>query len=87
MAIYWLELFIPIFSELRASLVAQLIKTLPAMWETGFDPWVGEQNGYPLQYSGPENPMDYRIQGVAMSWTRLSDFHFHYFYILRVSKP
>ena len=25
-----------------ASLVAQLLKNLPAMWETGFDPWVGK---------------------------------------------
>ena len=25
----------------RASLVAQLVKDLPAMWETGFYPWVG----------------------------------------------
>ena len=24
------------------SLVAQLVKNLPAMWETGFDPWVGK---------------------------------------------
>ena len=23
-----------------ASLVAQLVKNLPAMWQTGFDPWV-----------------------------------------------
>ena len=25
-----------------ASLVAQLVKNPPAMWETGFDPWVGK---------------------------------------------
>ena len=25
-----------------ASLVAQLVKNLPAMWESGFDPWVGK---------------------------------------------
>ena len=31
---------------------------------------VGEGNGTPLQYSCLENPMD----GVAQSWTRLSDF-------------
>ena len=29
-------------SHLWASLVAQLIKNLPAVWETGFDPWVGK---------------------------------------------
>jgi len=36
-----------------ASLVAQMVKNLPAMRETWFDPWVGkipgEGNGYPLQ--------------------------------------
>ena len=46
-----------------ASLVAQLVKNLPAMWQT----WVrslglgrsrGEGKGYPLQYSGLENSMD-----------------------------
>ena len=25
-----------------ASLVAQLVKNLPAMWRPGFDPWVGK---------------------------------------------
>ena len=25
-----------------ASLVTQLVKNPPAMWETGFDPWVGK---------------------------------------------
>ena len=37
----------------------------------------GEGKGYPLQYSGLENSMDYRVHGVAKRWTRLSDFHFH----------
>ena len=36
----------------------------------------GEGKGYPLQYSGLENSMDYTVHGVANSWTRLSDFHF-----------
>jgi len=35
----------------------------------------GEGKGYPLQYSGQENSMDYIIHGVPKSWTRLSDFH------------
>ena len=39
----------------------------------------GEGNGNPLQYSCLEKPMDRRawlatVQGVAKSWTRLSDF-------------
>ena len=41
----------------------------------------GEGNGTPLQYSCLENPMDggawwATVHGVAMSWTRLSDFTF-----------
>ena len=36
----------------------------------------GEENSYPLQYSGLENSMDYIVLGVAKSWTQLSDFHF-----------
>ena len=39
----------------------------------------GEGKGYPLQYSGLENSMDYIVHGVTKSWTRLSDFHsLHY---------
>ena len=34
----------------------------------------GEGKGYPLQYSGLENPRDYTVHGVAKSRTRLSDF-------------
>ena len=34
----------------------------------------GEGNGYPLQYSGLENSMDYTV---TKSRTLLSDFHFH----------
>ena len=34
----------------------------------------GEGKGYPLQYSGLENSMDYI--GVTKSCTQLSDFHF-----------
>ena len=35
----------------------------------------GEGNGYPLQYSGLEDSMDYIVYGVAKSQRRLSDFH------------
>ena len=38
----------------------------------------GEGTGYLLQCSVLENPMDCVIHGVAKSWTRLSDFHFHF---------
>ena len=38
----------------------------------------GEGKGYPLQYSGLENFMDYIVHGVAKSQTQLSNFHFHF---------
>ena len=50
------------------------------------NPSVGDGSGTPLQYSCLENAMDggawwAAVQGVARSWTRLSDFtltfHFH----------
>ena len=62
--------------------MAQLVKNLPAVRETGFDPWVGkipgEGKGYPLQYSGLENSIDCKVHEVAKSWTWLSDFHFYF---------
>ena len=46
----------------RASLVAQMVKRLPAMWETRVRSLGREEplegNGNPLQYSCLENPMD-----------------------------
>ena len=66
----------------RASLVAQMVKRLPAMWETrvqslGREDPLGEGNGNPLQYSCLENLMDRgawraTFDGVAKSQTRLS---------------
>ena len=38
----------------------------------------GEGIGYPLQYSGLENSMGCIVHGVAKSWTRLSNLHFHF---------
>ena len=37
---------------------------------------LGKGTGYPLQYSGLENSMDYTVHGRAKGWTRLSNFHF-----------
>ena len=64
-----------------ASLVAQLVKNLPAMQETwilsaGWEDSPGEVKGYLLQYSGLENSMDCIVHGVTKSQTQLSDFHF-----------
>ena len=41
----------------------------------------GGGKGYPLQYSGLENSMDWIVRGVAKGRTRLSDFHFPFHYI------
>ena len=98
------------------TLIAQLVKKLPAVQENRLDSWVrkirwrrdrlptpvflgfpcgsvskesawntrdlgsipglgrspGEGKGYPLQYSGLENSMDYTVHGVAKSRTQLS---------------
>ena len=75
-----------VLEGLGASLVAQLVKNLPAMWET----WV--------QLLGWEDSLEkgkalhssilawriprtvYIVHGVAKSWTQLSDFHFTSFF-------
>ena len=60
------------FIATGASLVAQLVKNLPAMWDTwvrslGWERSTGEGNRYPLKYSGLENCMDCKVHGVAES--------------------
>ena len=65
-----------------SSLVAQLVKNLPAMWEIWvqslcWEDLLEEGKGCPLQYAGLENSMDCIVHGVTKSQTRLSDFHFH----------
>ena len=55
--------------------MAQLVKNLPAMWET----WVQSQGWKdPLEKGKATHSsiLDW-IHGVAKSQTRLSDFHFH----------
>ena len=66
-----------------ASLVAQLVKNLPAMGSIprlGRSP--GEGKGYLLQYSGLDNSMDCTVHGVTKSWTQSSNFHFTSLFIL-----
>ena len=51
-----------------ASLVAQLVKNLPAMWETwvqylGWEDTLEQGKGYPFQYSGLQNSIDYIVHG------------------------
>ena len=66
-----------------ASHVAQLVKNLPAMWKTWvqFLDWEDPlEKGKATYFNIPAwNSMDYTVHGVAKSWTRLSDFHFHFF--------
>ena len=69
-----------LINEYRASLIAQLVKKPPEMQETpiqflGWEDPLEKGKGYPLQYSGLENPMDWIVHGVAKSRT-LSYFHF-----------
>ena len=59
------------------SLVAQMVKNLPAMQETRVQS-PGEENSNPLQYSFLENPMDRgawlaTVHGVTKDQTQLSD--------------
>ena len=68
--------FLPKSKCLLISWVALVVKNLPAnagdlgsILELGISP--GEGNGYPLQYSGLENSMDYTVHGVAKSQTWL----------------
>ena len=42
-------------------------------------PGLGRSPGEGIrQYSRLENSMDYIVHGVTKSWTRLSNFHFHW---------
>ena len=61
--------------------MAQLVKNPPAMWgDRGSIPGLGrspgEGKGYPLQYSGLENSMDYIYFMDKESY--MTDFHFSY---------
>ena len=61
--------------------MTQLVKNLPGnAGDLGLIPGLGrslgEGKGYPLQYSGLENSMYCIVNGVAKSWTLLSNFHF-----------
>ena len=70
------------YQDQRASLLAQTVKNLLAMWDTQVHSlgWevLGERNGYPLQYSCLEGSMDRGawqaiVHGAAKSWKRLID--------------
>ena len=59
---------------LKGFLIAQLVKNQPAMWETwvrfpGLGRFPAEGKGYPLQYSGLGNSVDYIVHDVTESDT------------------
>ena len=63
--------------------MVQLVKNPPAMRKTwvqslGREDPLEKGKATHSQYSGLENSMDCKVHGVAKSWTRLSNFHFHY---------
>ena len=68
-------------SNILASLVAQMVKHLPAIWETqvrSLGQEEGEGNGNPIQYPCLENPMNRgvwraTVHEITKSRTRLSD--------------
>ena len=73
--------------KVTSSLVAQLVESACNAGDLGSIPGLrrfpGAGKGYPLQYSGLENSVDYTVHEVRKSWTRLSDFCF----FLPRSKP
>ena len=72
-SVWWVKLSKPDSSVGKESLCnAGDLSSIPGL---GRSP--GEGKGYPLQYSCLENSMDSVVHGVAKSWTRLSNFHFH----------
>ena len=46
----------------------------------------GEGTGYPLQYSGLENSRDCTVHRLAKSQIRLSDFHSHQWWLMKVKE-
>ena len=70
----------------KASLVAQLVKNLPACNEgdlgsiPGLGRSPGERKGYPLQYSVLDNSLGCIVHEVAKCWTWLGHFCFQDLY-------
>ena len=82
-AISFSSVYVCMYICIQASLEAQSVKNLPAMWDTCFqslsweDPL--ENTGYPLQYSG-------RVHAVTKSWTQLNNFHFYFHICLHMMR-
>ena len=65
----------------RGSLVAQLVKNPPEVWETWVqsldweDPLEKGKAAHPVFWPGEFHGLYSSIHGVAKSWIQLSDFH------------
>ena len=71
---WWATVHVAKESDMAQCLMAQLVKNLLTMLETwvqslGWEDTLEKAKGYPLQYSGLENSMDYIVHGVAKSQT------------------
>ena len=80
--IYFLEMFLTIISFINpyifsyiflfvwtAFLVAQIVKSLPAVWETGFDPWVRK-----IPWRRKWQPIPVFLPGKSHGWRRLAGY-------------
>ena len=85
-------IYIRAIESFWASLVAQLVQNLLAMWET----WVRSLGWEDLLEKGKathssilafENSMNCIVHGVAKSRRRLCDFHFQYSYLHVYHEP
>ena len=86
----WIYLSLPVYNckgfrsyPNWASLVAQLVRNLPAMretwvWSLGWEDPLEKGKDYSLQCSGLEKSMNCTVNRFAKSQTWLSDFHFHF---------
>ena len=76
----WLKMNKNFYALIRASLIAQLVKNLPAMQET-WDRSLGWEDPLEKGKATHSSILAWRIpwttvHGITKSWTRLSDFHF-----------
>ena len=76
----WLKMNKNFYALIRASLIAQLVKNLPAMQET-WDRSLGWEDPLEKGKATHSSILAWRspwttVHGITKSWTRLSDFHF-----------
>ena len=79
-----------------ASLVTQLVKNLPAMWETGFDPWVGKiplEKGkatpvfWPREFHRLYSPWSHKESGTTERLSLMTSVNINYLLRTLISSP